>query len=114
MNKIECALDCEIPGGMTAEEVPVPRHAWSDVVVCPNGVDEGLEAPCGRAFMVRKVEERTPAQHAAEDLFRERFGDRSPDDVLAEWSGHIGQRGVIEPSCGCPKCTAARFNMEVK
>lgn len=31
-----------------------------------------------------------------------------------EWIGHIGKDGVTEPSCGCPACTSARFNMKVK
>lgn len=41
---VTCSQSCEVPEGWTLTEVPVPRHAWADVVVCPNG-------ECGRAFL---------------------------------------------------------------
>jgi hypothetical protein len=42
---IDCDLKCPVPAGVTMTEVPGPRHAWSDVFVCPN---EG----CGRCFLL--------------------------------------------------------------
>lgn len=42
---IDCAEQCEIPDGTQLEEVPRPRHAWSDVLNCPN---EG----CGKSFLI--------------------------------------------------------------
>jgi hypothetical protein len=55
--KIECPLECEVPEGYRLTEVPVPRHNWGDVKVCPNeaGVDfpEGQE--CGKAWLVSET-----------------------------------------------------------
>jgi hypothetical protein len=45
MDTLNCQLECIVPDGVTLEEVPVPRHAWGNVLVCPN---EG----CGKAFLV--------------------------------------------------------------
>jgi hypothetical protein len=41
---ISCGNACEVPAGVRLAEVPVPRHAWGDVVVCPHD--------CGRAFLI--------------------------------------------------------------
>lgn len=46
---IDCKEKCDVPFGTVMIEVPVPRHAWTDVLVCPN---EG----CDRAFLCRRVE----------------------------------------------------------
>lgn len=54
VRKIDCPLECPVPEGVELTEVPAPRHDWGDVVVCPNGTGEGLEAPCGRAFMFKQ------------------------------------------------------------
>ena len=43
--KIACPEECTVPEGAEIAMVPVPRHNWSDVVVCPNG-------ECERAFLV--------------------------------------------------------------
>lgn len=43
--EIECEEKCEVPPGAVLSLVPVPRHDWGDVLVCPN---DG----CERAFMV--------------------------------------------------------------
>lgn len=50
---IECVQNCTIPDGVTLTEVPVPRHDFSDVHVCPN---DG----CGRAFMTRTSTSQEP------------------------------------------------------
>lgn len=42
---IDCERQCSIPEGAQLKEMPPTRHAWSDIVHCPN-VD------CGRFFMV--------------------------------------------------------------
>lgn len=42
---INCDQQCEIPPGVTLAETPPSRHAWSDVVRCPN---DG----CGKTFLV--------------------------------------------------------------
>ncbi|MFG1794218.1 hypothetical protein [Nocardia sp. NPDC049149] len=42
---IGCAEKCEIPDGVQLRDMPPTRHAWSDIVRCPN---EG----CERFFMV--------------------------------------------------------------
>lgn len=41
---IPCESQCGVPEGVTLVPVPIPRHGWSDVLVCPNG--------CGRAFLI--------------------------------------------------------------
>lgn len=41
--KIDCDLKCNVPEGARLCEVPRPRHAWGDVLPCPN---------CERAFLV--------------------------------------------------------------
>lgn len=46
-DRIDCAEQCEIPDGVQLVEVPRPRHAWSDVINCPND-------DCGRSFMVKQ------------------------------------------------------------
>lgn len=55
---IDCPLDCEVPEGYTLTEVPVPRHNWGDVKVCPNvpGEDLPVGEECGKAFLVRATE----------------------------------------------------------
>ena len=51
---VNCPLACEIPEGLELAQVPEPRHDWGDVLRCPNGAEEGLEFPCGRAFLVKE------------------------------------------------------------
>lgn len=48
--RIDCSEQCEIPDGVDLAEVPRPRHAWSDVINCPN---DG----CGKSFLVVKQPE---------------------------------------------------------
>lgn len=55
--KVDCPLECDLPEDPEVVEVPVPRHSWSDVMICPNGTEEGLPAPCGRAFMVKESQQ---------------------------------------------------------
>jgi hypothetical protein len=43
--KMACRMTCDVPAGTVMTEVPPPRHAWADVVRCPND-------DCGRAFLV--------------------------------------------------------------
>lgn len=48
---LDCPHKCEFrdvlpPGVKAIEPIPVPRHAWGDVIVCPHG--------CGRAWLVRR------------------------------------------------------------
>lgn len=50
MRKLDCPESCDVPDGVDLMPVPAPRHAWSDVIVCPN---EG----CGQAFLVIRHEE---------------------------------------------------------
>lgn len=52
-DRIDCPEQCEIPDGADLVEVPRPRHAWSDVLNCPN---DG----CERSFMVRKEDGAQP------------------------------------------------------
>ena len=33
------------------------------------------------------------------------------EELAPPWPGHIGDPNRFEPSCGCRKCTAARFDM---
>ena len=40
---LPCEHDCEVPEGVVLTEVPRPRHAWNDLLVCPD---------CERAWMV--------------------------------------------------------------
>lgn len=42
---LPCRLECDVPEGVTLAEVPMPRHAWTDIIICPN-------KDCGRAWMV--------------------------------------------------------------
>jgi hypothetical protein len=56
VNKIACPLECEVPDGVNATETPPTRHNWGDVFRCPNGVDEGLSAPCGRTFLITETD----------------------------------------------------------
>lgn len=49
-DRIDCPEQCDIPDGVTLVEVPRPRHAWSDVLHCPN---DG----CQRSFMVRQQDD---------------------------------------------------------
>lgn len=44
---INCAKHCPVPDGVELKEMPPTRHAWSDIVHCPND-------DCGRFFMVVK------------------------------------------------------------
>jgi len=48
---LPCEQQCTVPAGTRLVEVPVPRHNWGDVLVCPN---EG----CGRAWLVVPEEEK--------------------------------------------------------
>jgi hypothetical protein len=59
---IDCAQQCDIPDGVQLTEVPRPRHAWSDILNCPN---EG----CERSFMVAPAYNAGPtvAECAADD-----------------------------------------------
>lgn len=50
--QLPCEQSCDIPEGLTVAIVPVPRHNWGDVFVCPND--------CGRALLVIKAEDETP------------------------------------------------------
>jgi hypothetical protein len=43
--RLPCEQQCEVPPGKRLVGVPMPRHNWGDVLVCPN---EG----CGRAWLV--------------------------------------------------------------
>jgi hypothetical protein len=43
--KILCAEGCDVPEGWEMIPIPMPRHAWDDIAVCPN---EG----CDLAFIV--------------------------------------------------------------
>lgn len=49
MSTVDCALSCQIPDGWKLADVPEPRHAWPDVVGCPN---DG----CGRWFLAMQIE----------------------------------------------------------
>lgn len=42
--ELPCEAHCQVPEGVKLFPVPVPRHKWGDVVVCPNG--------CGRAWLI--------------------------------------------------------------
>jgi hypothetical protein len=42
---LPCELGCKVPDGAKLVPVPMPRHTWSDVLVCPN-------KGCGRAWLV--------------------------------------------------------------
>lgn len=53
--KIDCPLKCDVPAGKTLTPVPRPRHAWADVIVCPN-TEEG----CDRAFIIPPPETTPP------------------------------------------------------
>lgn len=44
---LPCEERCQVPEGVTMTGVPMPRHAWPDVLICPNG--------CGRAWLVRET-----------------------------------------------------------
>lgn len=50
---IDCEQRCEVPEGVALHAVPPPRHAWGDVLRCPND-------DCGRCFLVT-----TPAPQPA-------------------------------------------------
>lgn len=45
--QLDCIEHCTVPDGAELLEVPPPRHAWGDVLHCPN---EG----CGKAFLITK------------------------------------------------------------
>lgn len=51
--RIDCLQQCEIPEGVDLVEVPRPRHAWGDVLNCPN---DG----CERSFMARETAVEEP------------------------------------------------------
>ena len=42
---IRCPEQCEVPAGYSLSMVPVPRHNWGDVVVCP-------QDGCERAWLI--------------------------------------------------------------
>jgi len=44
---LSCPLNCSMPPGVEMVEVPRPRHAWTDIAICPN---EG----CGKCFLMVK------------------------------------------------------------
>lgn len=46
---IDCEQSCEIPEGIGLIDVPRPRHAWGDVLLCPH---DG----CERAFMKTDID----------------------------------------------------------
>ncbi|MEV6547955.1 hypothetical protein AB0M57_04505 [Streptomyces sp. NPDC051597] len=48
---IDCPQQCDVPNGVQLAEVPQPRHAWGDVVNCPND-------DCGRSFFVLGKDDR--------------------------------------------------------
>lgn len=50
-NPYDCIEKCIFPKDAVLKEVPVPRHNWGDVLVCPN---DG----CGKAFLVVKAPPR--------------------------------------------------------
>lgn len=39
-----CEENCEVPEGIELVEMPPSRHAWSDIIRCPNS--------CGRTYMI--------------------------------------------------------------
>lgn len=45
---LPCETKCEVPAGYTMRGLPVPRHAWPGVLVCPND--------CGRAWTVEETD----------------------------------------------------------
>lgn len=47
VSHIDCPDQCTIPDGAEVREVPRPRHAWGDVLNCPN---EG----CEKSFLIVK------------------------------------------------------------
>lgn len=48
---LPCDEKCYVPPNVDMTEVPRPRHAWSDIAICPN---------CGRAWLMRKVTDHRP------------------------------------------------------
>lgn len=42
---VDCDRQCPIPDDFTLYEVPLPRHAWRDIIRCPYG-------DCERVFLV--------------------------------------------------------------
>lgn len=45
--KIDCPRECDVPPGAEMSMVPRPRHAWSDVINCPN-------EDCERSFLLTR------------------------------------------------------------
>lgn len=45
---LPCDLHCDVPEGVTMRGLPVPRHAWPGVFVCPNN--------CGRAWTIEATD----------------------------------------------------------
>jgi hypothetical protein len=72
-SRLDCAERCQVPAGVTLKDMPPSRHAWSDIVRCPN---DG----CGREFLVvptpGEVAEEDRRAELAEDEARERWAER--------------------------------------
>lgn len=45
---LPCEQECEVPAGVTMHGLPMPRHVWPGILVCPNG--------CGRAWEAFETE----------------------------------------------------------
>lgn len=56
--KLPCERQCDLPEGVRATGVPVPRHNWGDVFVCPYD--------CGRAWLIKHDEEQVDSGHASQ------------------------------------------------
>ena len=68
LNKaIDCQQACEIPQGVTLVRVPPPRHAWTDIIRCPD---------CGDCFLVEREETGRAALNEARDADQESRNDR--------------------------------------
>jgi hypothetical protein len=71
-------------------------------------------------YRLKTITRWTSPERAAKMLKKHRkvitaanFNQEIRDRELPLWLGHIGLTGATEPSCGCPACTSARFNMKV-
>lgn len=58
--KLPCPDQCDVPPGTMIAEVPMPRHNWTDVIICPN---EG----CGRAWLVLQRPSRETLESQGND-----------------------------------------------
>lgn len=57
-DNIDCEQKCEIPKGISLSRIPSPRHAWKDILRCPD---------CGDCFLVTKDENYTPTKTEHDD-----------------------------------------------